>query len=248
MPRLIPASGNGLLPVWHQAIILTKADSSVGPLGNKLRWIFNRYYTQICFQRNGNCHLQNFRHFVPVLWVTLCLSHTRVPVSLKQVSRAWISNYIPQFLWGVITYPCPRYLLLLAACMWCEAVIFVAVLSNKHQTSWQKYLLVWLFFLIVLYHSLSLTCRMNPLSLAGIMINQWSCSWLVKTMTAQWPVSSSVPSYHNQSWYIVSYIFSYELEQNQNHNVNIFFFWWMHLNTRKARSIHFCSGFKDWKY
>ena len=28
---------------------------------------------------------------------------------LNQVSKAWISNYIPQVLWDVITYPCPRY-------------------------------------------------------------------------------------------------------------------------------------------
>ena len=30
----------------------------------------------------------------------------------KQVSHAGISNYIPQLLWDVITYPCMRYLLL----------------------------------------------------------------------------------------------------------------------------------------
>ena len=30
----------------------------------------------------------------------------------KQVSRAWTSNYAPQFLWDVITSPCPWYLLL----------------------------------------------------------------------------------------------------------------------------------------
>ena len=30
----------------------------------------------------------------------------------KQVSRAWTSNYIPQYLWDVITCPCPWYLLL----------------------------------------------------------------------------------------------------------------------------------------
>ena len=33
-------------------------------------------------------------------------------LSTKQVSRAWISNYIPQILWDVTTHPCPRYLLL----------------------------------------------------------------------------------------------------------------------------------------
>ena len=30
----------------------------------------------------------------------------------KQLSRAGISNYIPQYQWDVITYPCPWYLLL----------------------------------------------------------------------------------------------------------------------------------------
>ena len=30
----------------------------------------------------------------------------------KQVARAGTSNYIPQYLWDVITCPCPRYLLL----------------------------------------------------------------------------------------------------------------------------------------
>ena len=33
-------------------------------------------------------------------------------VSQKQVSRAWISNYIPQILWDVITCACSRYQLL----------------------------------------------------------------------------------------------------------------------------------------
>ena len=37
------------------------------------------------------------------MWGVLCQ---------KQVSRAWISNYIPQNLWDVITFPCPWYLLL----------------------------------------------------------------------------------------------------------------------------------------
>ena len=30
----------------------------------------------------------------------------------KQVSMTWTSNYIPQYLWDVITCPCPRYMLL----------------------------------------------------------------------------------------------------------------------------------------
>ena len=33
-------------------------------------------------------------------------------VCQKQVSRAWISNYIPQKLWDVINHACPRHLLL----------------------------------------------------------------------------------------------------------------------------------------
>ena len=33
-------------------------------------------------------------------------------VCQKQVSRAGTNNYIPQYLWGVITCPCPWYLLL----------------------------------------------------------------------------------------------------------------------------------------
>ena len=33
-------------------------------------------------------------------------------VCQKKVSRAWTSNYIPQYLWDVITSPCPWYLLL----------------------------------------------------------------------------------------------------------------------------------------
>ena len=28
----------------------------------------------------------------------------------SHISRAWISNHIPQYLWDVITYPCPRCL------------------------------------------------------------------------------------------------------------------------------------------
>ena len=29
----------------------------------------------------------------------------------KQVSRIWISNYIPRYQWDAVTYPCHRYLL-----------------------------------------------------------------------------------------------------------------------------------------
>ena len=34
----------------------------------------------------------------------------KIPRVLKQVSRAWTSNYIPYHLWDIITCPCPLYL------------------------------------------------------------------------------------------------------------------------------------------
>ena len=48
------------------------------------------------------------------LCLAISLDRLRAPVSgsKKQVSRAGSSNYIPQYLWDVITCPCPWYLLL----------------------------------------------------------------------------------------------------------------------------------------
>ena len=42
----------------------------------------------------------------------------------KRVSRAWISDYIPQILWDVISYACPRYLFLTYTSLYYAVIIF----------------------------------------------------------------------------------------------------------------------------
>ena len=54
---------------------------------------------------------------------------TRVLVCQKQASRAGTSNYIPQYLWDVITCPCPRYLLLVHRYSYINDSSFLARLS-----------------------------------------------------------------------------------------------------------------------
>ena len=69
----------------------------VNEIKNMSEWIFmslwqdkiKQNFPQIC----GICYI----------WGLLCQ---------EQVSRAWTCNYIPQYLWDVIIYPCPWYLLL----------------------------------------------------------------------------------------------------------------------------------------
>ena len=57
--------------------------------------------------------LKYFHHFDSVKWVEdLCE---------KQVSRAGPINYIPQYLWDVITCPCPWYLLQSSQLNWCKS-------------------------------------------------------------------------------------------------------------------------------
>ena len=57
-----------------------------------------------------------WRRFNDSIWVVL---------SQKQVSRAGTSNYIPQYLWDVITCPCPWYLLLAQHSSYIQTAKFV---------------------------------------------------------------------------------------------------------------------------
>ena len=45
-----------------------------------------------------------------VIYLTTNLYYIWGLVCQKQVSRAWTSNYIPYYLWDVITCPCPSFI------------------------------------------------------------------------------------------------------------------------------------------
>ena len=61
-----------------------------------------------------NVRLHNRKMQMTILavgwWSEKWPTHNSSGQSLKQISRAWTSNYIPQILWDVITCPCPWYL------------------------------------------------------------------------------------------------------------------------------------------
>ena len=76
-------------------------------------------------------------------------------VCRRQVSRAWISNDIPEYLWDVITYPCPRYMPL------AQKSSFILTerkkIASRHREHW--------FFPIPLRHIIS--CHTSHCNMAG---------------------------------------------------------------------------------
>ena len=68
--------------------------------------------TWLCPYMNSTQKLLPMQGFCPVLSTHITPS-IRGVLCQKQLARAWTSNYIPQYLWDVIIFPCPWYLLLI---------------------------------------------------------------------------------------------------------------------------------------
>ena len=74
------------------------------------RWVMDKSLIFIVISTWHNNLIQVIHFSTSGFW--LAMAYIWEHLCQKQVSRAGTSNYIPQYLWDVITCPCPWYLLL----------------------------------------------------------------------------------------------------------------------------------------